>query len=321
MAKKIEYTTEQIEQIIKMNDDGFLQKEIAEHFNVSKSSIGRVLKKANIPSKHPWLNEERELLACDTYRELQNLKLTGKKIKMSPATIKEILIKYDIETLDISKVHLKYNIDDSYFEKIDSHRKAYFLGFLYADGYLNVKNHSITLSLQEQDKYILESLKEELKSDKPLYFIDYKSKNVNFNNQFSLNITNKKICRDLMNLGLTQNKSLVLEFPTCISEEYYSSFILGYMDGDGHIAKNIKEKRCSLVSTENFCLKIKEILKDQLNINCSILYCHGNKNTTTRVLQIAGNNQVKKYLDWLYSNCDLYLNRKHNVYLSNYCIA
>ena len=31
----------------------------------------------------------------------------------------------------------KYFYDDNYFEKIDSEDKAYYLGFLYADGYVN----------------------------------------------------------------------------------------------------------------------------------------------------------------------------------------
>ena len=43
-----------------------------------------------------------------------------------------------------------------------------------------------------------------------------------------------------------------------------------------------------------------------------------NKNTTTRTFQIAGKNQVKKFLDWLYIDSELYINRKYNLYLSKY---
>lgn len=48
----------------------------------------------------------------------------------------------------------KYSLNESYFEKIDSEEKAYFLGFLFSDG--SVSKYSLNLSLAEVDKEILE---------------------------------------------------------------------------------------------------------------------------------------------------------------------
>lgn len=50
------------------------------------------------------------------------------------------------------------NINDSFFEKIDTEEKAYFLGLFYADGcnYINGNASRVALSLQEDDKKILE---------------------------------------------------------------------------------------------------------------------------------------------------------------------
>ena len=39
----------------------------------------------------------------------------------------------------------KYNVNDSYFEKIDTEHKAYWLGFIYADGYI-IKNEENNVS-------------------------------------------------------------------------------------------------------------------------------------------------------------------------------
>lgn len=45
---------------------------------------------------------------------------------------------------------------------IDSHEKAYFLGFIYADGSIssniNTNNKTFNFTLQLQDKYILDKL-------------------------------------------------------------------------------------------------------------------------------------------------------------------
>ena len=51
-----------------------------------------------------------------------------------------------------------------YFDQIDNHEKAYFLGLLYADGYICKSNYTyqMGIALQLQDKYIIEELYKEL---------------------------------------------------------------------------------------------------------------------------------------------------------------
>jgi len=115
---------------------------------------------------------------------------------------------------------------------------------------------------------------------------------------------------------MVPNKSLILTFPNQLDEEFIPSFLLGYMDGDGTIVK--KECRASLIGTEDFCNSIKDILKEKFGIHCSISKCHG-KSTSTRSLRISGRRQTKIFLDWIYSKCDIYLSRKHDIYQELYC--
>ena len=130
-------------------------------------------------------------------------------------------------------------------------------------------------------------------------------------------MSNAAVHDALISHGVIPCKSLTLTFPK-INEMYYSSFILGYMDGDGHISENPKDKRCNLVSTESFCTSVADILKDTLDVNCSIMLCHGKTEVTTRMLQVAGGRQVKKFLDWIYSDCDIYMERKYAIYQKLY---
>ena len=48
----------------------------------------------------------------------------------------------------LSKAFHKYTLDDTVFETIDTEEKAYWLGFLYADGYNNESKTCISLILQ-----------------------------------------------------------------------------------------------------------------------------------------------------------------------------
>lgn len=318
MKPKIEFTQEQIDEMINLHDNGLLNREIAEKFNVSVSTINRRL--ANkVVSRHPSLSKEREAKAIELYNKYHSMKKVSQYLHMGTQTIHEILIANNVYILDKSECKRKNVINKHYFDEIDSHRKAYYLGLLFADGTISGRNNRLQISLQEKDKDIIFQFREDLESDYKISKLEYSKKNPNWQDQYCLTISNREIHNALINHGMLPNKSLILEFPVDLDEKYYCSFILGYLDGDGSIHK--KEERISLVSTENFCNRIASIVKDKFGIHCSIYFCHGKKDKTTRTLQIAGRNQVKTFLDWLYSKCDIFLERKHQIYIAKYCVS
>ena len=54
-----------------------------------------------------------------------------------------------------------YQVNENYFESIDSDEKAYWLGFLSADGYIHEGRNTITLELQESDRFHIEKFKKQ----------------------------------------------------------------------------------------------------------------------------------------------------------------
>lgn len=319
MAEKIVFTQEQLDEIVKMHNDGFLNKEIAIRFNTSQSTVARRLAKMGVKSKHPWVDDERERNAIELYDKYKRLSIVSKNLNMSTSTVRTILEKHGIYILNSSEVAKKCSVNGHYFDTIDSHRKAYYLGLIYADGTVGMRNNRFQISLQEQDGYIIKQLGTDLESTYKVAYLEYSKKNSNWSNQYCLSITNKELLDGLISQGVLPNKSYCLEFPKNLSEEYYSSFLLGYMDGDGSISKNPKDCRCTMVSTNSFCLSVADILSQTLGIHSSIMYCHKKYDSVTRVLQVAGRLQVRKYFDWLYSNADIFLERKHQIYLNVYC--
>ena len=121
--------------------------------------------------------------------------------------------------------------DEHKFEKIDTEEKAYWLGFLDADGCIhNGRNYDygIELGLQEQDYSHLVKFKDFIEKDNK---ICYREKINSYRYQFK----NKTMNKDLINLGCVPHKSLILKFPDedQVPDNFLIPFIRGYFDGDG----------------------------------------------------------------------------------------
>lgn len=107
----------------------------------------------------------------------------------------------------------KYKYNKDYFNKIDTADKAYWLGFLYADGsinryYKNEKLRSMTLEigLADKDRNHLEKFKKCLDSNIPIFERINKLKGKEYKS-VRIQLNNTKICYDLCDLGCTPHKT------------------------------------------------------------------------------------------------------------------
>lgn len=130
------------------------------------------------------------------------------------------------------------------FKVIDSEIKAYFLGFLYADGCLfalrdkkGSKDFGIRINIHHEDGYILEKIKETF----PFFRLTPLKGNELLNRapQILLEYYGRFIYRDFRDNGLIERKSYEnkdkLFLPT-LSDDLMRHFIRGFFDGDGSIS-------------------------------------------------------------------------------------
>ena len=119
----------------------------------------------------------------------------------------------------------------------------------------------------------------------------------------------------LNNLGMHKAKSLILEFPKWLDKNLYSHFIRGYFDGDGSVYCYEKKMNwnISIVSTKNFCEFVKNIVENELGIHVHVKL-DGRRNDITSDIRIGGNRQVLRFLDWIYKDSDLRMERKYIKY-------
>ena len=149
-------------------------------------------------------------------------------------------------------------VEKRYFENIDSHEKAYWLGFIFADGYVTGNGKRLQICLSTKDECIIDDLIEALGGDKKdkKYYGPYKTSG----KQVHYSIACEEMVKDLQKLGCTTKKSKTLRFPA-IDKMLYEGFILGYYDGDG-------TEGTTLVSSGSFefLSDIKKIMDIKFNI-------------------------------------------------------
>lgn len=322
MGKVNRITDEQIQKIIEMYLANHTKVDIAKQLNISTQSVTKYLLKNNIKQKEYFLSDETKKLICELYTNNTSIKEICKELNVDYASVKRALNKNGVELRSLSESLRKYSLDKKYFDNIDNQNKAYILGLLYADGNVSKNKYAMQISLQEEDKHILDKIRSELNTDTPLYFHEKNKKNKNFKNIYTLIINNEHMHKSLINNGVVPQKTFVIKFPEFLDDELIRHFIRGYFDGDGSFGfyKRKDRQNCyhisfSLIGTNDFCQRVKEIIETKLDVHCCIGYCHQKYDSPIRCLSVAGRYNCQKVLDWLYDDAEMFLIRKKNKYL------
>lgn len=232
-----------------------------------------------------------------SYKEL------AQKFNKSVSSISCLLTREGLKGKFENNHSRKYAINQYYFDIIDTEEKAYFLGFLYADGCNHKNNTKVSMFLKEEDKNILIKLNNLLQPSKPL---TYRKREIG-TPQWGIQISNKRISDKLSELGCIPNKTFNLNFPNenQIPNNLIIHFIRGYFDGDGWLGK----KDISITSCITFCSQLSMFLYKTYNIETK--YKIKNK-----VIELYfSRKDVKLFLNLLYKNSNIYLERKYQRYL------
>jgi intein/homing endonuclease len=261
------------------------------------------------------LTEEQKEEVVRLYNEGMSTPKLAKKYGIWTNAISGILKRRGIIFRNLSLCHRKYDINETFFDNIDTEEKAYVLGLFYADGSNNIRRYKAYISLQEQDKDILEKIRKLISPTKPLLFQDRKTKNPKHSNTYMFYIDNKHISIQLEKLGCVTNKTNVLTFPLWLDKNLYSHFIRGYFDGDGHIGVYDSHINFDITSTDSFCHKISNIFLD-LGVETKFYCRHPLTNKNIITVRVRYKKDVIKILNWMYKNATIFMNRKF-LYISS----
>ena len=218
-----------------------------------------------------------------------------------------------MENLRTSKDNKKYYFEDKYFDNIDLPKKAYWLGFFYADGFIRKDDRTFGCALKEEDKSQLLNFLQDI-SINSLDCLRYSQKQKAY--RFTLN--SPYLVGRLKKIGFTSNKTYekTLDIWNNIPDVYKRDFILGLWDGDGNFSFSSEGKQlCSLVSNNNLLLEtISSYINSQIKDDFSKVKPRTQGDPYPRIRFTT--NKAKIFGDWLYADIKYStLQRKRNVYL------
>jgi len=176
----------------------------------------------------------------------------------------------------------KYFCTSDFFADPHSPEKYFILGVISTDGYVNEAKGFLNIELHQQDAALLEWIKETLKFTGPLRFVEKKHSVV-------LNINDDRLVKDLVGLGIHQNKSLTLRPMIWLKDELLAHFVAGVITGDGWVScrcpnKKYKSKFLSIgfCGSSPFVIWLAEQIKRVLDIklNYSTAYKNHRFNTS-----------------------------------------
>lgn len=203
----------------------------------------------------------------------------------------------------------KYPIVEDYFENIDTSEKAYWLGFITADGCVHSKN-TLSIQLGERDVKHLEKFRDVISPNR-LISIYYPKNNYSHNPPlYKLAIHNSKIKEDLEKLNVVPRKTYITKFPN-IDPKFYKDFIRGVFDGDGSICISKNSKTFSIIGNRQLMSEIQNILMKECNLNLTkLIEVHPERCIGIYNLVYRGNIQVQRIYEYLYTGAEVFLERK-----------
>ena len=209
--------------------------------------------------------------------------------------------------------------DHNFFEALDTEEKAYWLGFIMADGCIletgkRKKQRTISIELALVDIRHLKKWHAAIKSTRSINKYDRLRKNKGVGKIFRSAVSNHssiKMAADLLKYGCTPRKTLVLKFPLNIPNGLLNHFIRGYFDGDGSFYLDRRYKTPQLIAnfvgTPNF---INGII-GRLPVGSKAKHYKRGKVST---MFITGNINAINFGRWLYNNATIFLDRKKKLF-------
>lgn len=300
-----------LEDMFKDYSSGIPTKEICQKYNIPSGSFGFLRKKHNIPT-------------YKKYPESMMLEIANKFLSKEK-TLTELVKEYNLYgTWQIQKwmrakgmdyksnKGRKYSFDVNYFKNIDTEEKAYWLGFLYADGSVNTtdktckKPNRLTINISSKDRIILERFIKSINGNQEIKDYIPSEKTYSDHQMSVVQINSWEFCSHLINHGCIPNKVFSLKMPQ-LSNDMLPHFIRGLFDGDGCFESG---KHFMITKTDSFLNEVNNIIALALNINHGYIHYYKNKDPRVCDLKFFKQDSVKKIYHWIYDNATIFLERK-----------
>ena len=250
---------------------------------------------------------------CEKYKCSISSIRRGAKEKMFPATKGGKDNRWEFEEADCLEwynknyhngVRIFKSWDRNYFDNIDTPEKAYWLGFIVADGCIKTGSRTkiVSIDIGERDEEHLHKFAIALGST-PNEMLNYSIHPDTSNTLVHIQLCGDYFYQALYSLGLRERKSGKEVY---IETDFDRDFIRGIFDGDGYIRQ---VGGIGLVGSRDLLLAVQQKLLYYLGIKPLGLYEHG------KIFKICyyAKQDYLSILEWLYTDASVSLQRKHEL--------
>lgn len=278
-------------------------------YSVSERTIRRAFTKLGLKcdSEYEELCRTKLDVAILDYIQGETISVVSKRYGFNIKSMRKLLKEAGVYRNE----QPRYNADFDFFEVINTESKAYWLGFIYADGCIKGKN-TLCISIHKKDRDILEQFLKDMQAD-------YLIANDTNKDQVSVTMTNPKLYNDLVKCNVTPRKSLTVSFPTedIVPSHLIHHFVRGYFDGDGCITISKSGQRfVSFVGTEVLLIELQELLISSIGLSKTKMFQRRPNNMITKAMMYGGNGNAKRIFDWMYKDATIYMKRKYERFFT-----
>jgi len=260
------------------------------------------------------VDKETDLTAIQMYKQGKSLTQISKELGLDRPSLSKRLQKQGLKLRD----NRIYSVDLQYFAEIDDEHKAYWLGFILADGTVQdkYKRHVFEITLKEEDSYMLEILKSDIQSNAPIC-----DKIVTLNGyQYPASrftVSSKEFVANLVKCGCVPNKTKVVRvLDGIVSDDLMNHFVRGYFDGNGCIGITSTRKPSDVtVSIGSGSVQMMEDLWNIIANQTGLCFRDVSKSSTYYEMRLFSIDDKLEFLKYIYNNATVYLERKHKKYM------
>ena len=201
--------------------------------------------------------------------------------------------------------------DQDFFCEINTEAKAYWLGFITADGCVSKDRGCLSIGLGIVDFSHLEKFASDIKYDGKVSIVNNARYGKNHKSA-RLALFSGKLINDLEFLGVTERKSFTAEVAPYISEDLLRHYWRGVIDGDGCIYQNENKQSqisISFTGSKHMAEAFQSWCKSRANTQAKT-HPHAVSEGIWEYY-VGGRNKVSILLKELYNNCSIYLDRKY----------
>lgn len=276
-----------------------------------KYNLGKVITKYNYLCITGKIDD-----VINKYQQGMSMATIGKIYKVTDRTVAGWLTAQQVP---IRNAGIVSKIDQTIFDIIDSEIKAYALGLIMSDGNVSNIGNTISITLTQDDSYILEIINEKLLSGLGNILITHKE---NKKPRAVLQFNGKHIKETLSQYGIIPAKShLLSELPGDIPECLYHHFLRGLYDGDGvcsyYTSHKIQKVRIGFcAANQNLVQNYQDFFINNLSMNKTKLFHTGG----CWQCSWGSKSDLTNFFNFIYKDATIYLGRKYKKlkdFLSN----